>query len=59
MQREQPQFYANLAGHLSAEDQGMVQAIMAKADEIEAQQQAQLMAQQQQGQMAGDAAPAN
>lgn len=58
MQQEQPQFYANLAGHLSAEDQGMVQAIMTKADEIAAQQ-AQLLVQQQQGQVPPNAAPAN
>ncbi|PHH84274.1 hypothetical protein CDD83_2217 [Cordyceps sp. RAO-2017] len=59
MQQEQPQFYANLAGHLSAEDQGMIQSIMTKADEIAAQQaqQAQLLAQQ--GQLPPNSAPAS
>ncbi|KAF4512653.1 hypothetical protein G6O67_000006 [Ophiocordyceps sinensis] len=56
MQQEQPQFYANLAGHLSAEDQSMVHVIMTKADEIAAQN-AQLLAQQQ-VQMPPNAAPA-
>ncbi|PFH56452.1 hypothetical protein XA68_16482 [Ophiocordyceps unilateralis] len=59
MQQEQPQFYASLAGHLSAEDQSMIQTIMNKADEI-AEQQAQAQAQQlaqQQGQTAPNALP--
>ncbi|PHH61237.1 hypothetical protein CDD81_671 [Ophiocordyceps australis] len=47
LQQEQPQYYANLATHLSAEDQSMLQGIMMKADEL-AVQQAQLLAQQQQ-----------
>jgi hemerythrin superfamily protein len=52
MQQEQPQFYASLANHLSAEEQGVIQNTMTKADEIAAQQaqqaqQAQLLAQQQ------------
>jgi hypothetical protein len=51
MQQEQPQFYASLAGHLSADEQGVIQNIMVKADEIAAQTeqaaQAQLHAQQQ------------
>jgi hypothetical protein len=46
MQHEQPQFYATLAGHLSAEDQNMIQAALVKADEEEARQQ-QLLLQQQ------------
>lgn len=46
MQQEQPQFYATLAGHLTAEDQSVIQTVMVKADEI-ATQQAQLLAQQQ------------
>lgn len=52
MQQEQPQFYASLANHLSAEEQTIIQSIMTKADEIAAQQQAQqaqMLAQQQQG----------
>lgn len=55
MQQEQPQFYATLAGHLTAEDQGVIQTVMVKADEI-ATQQAQLLAQQQ-AVMAGNVAP--
>ncbi|RDA94706.1 hypothetical protein CP533_6716 [Ophiocordyceps camponoti-saundersi (nom. inval.)] len=48
MQQEQPQFYSSLVGHLSAEDQSMIQTVMNKADEIAAQQaQEQLLAQQQ------------
>ncbi|KJZ79342.1 hypothetical protein HIM_01493 [Hirsutella minnesotensis 3608] len=62
MQQDQPQFYATLAEHLSAEDHGMIHTIMTKADEICAQQaqQAQLLAQQQQqgqGQLPPNAAP--
>lgn len=41
MQQEQPQFYSNLAGHLSAEEQNVLQSIVAKADAIAAQQAAQ------------------
>lgn len=49
MQQEQPQFYATLAGTLSAADQGTIQTVIVKADEIAAQQaqQAQILAQQQ------------
>ncbi|KAK2592929.1 Nonsense-mediated mRNA decay protein 5 [Conoideocrella luteorostrata] len=47
MQLEQPQFYTSLAGHLSAEEQNMLQNIMVKADEVAAQQQEQILAQQQ------------
>lgn len=43
MQQEQPQFYASLAGHLSAEEQNVIQAVMVKADEVA---NAQLLAQQ-------------
>jgi importin-7 len=39
MQQEQPQFYTNLAGHLSAEDQSMIQGIMVKAEEEEVKAQ--------------------
>lgn len=46
MQQEQPQFYATLAGHLSADDQGVIQNVMVKADEVAAQQAAHLAAQQ-------------
>lgn len=46
MQQEQPQFYATLAGHLSADDQTVIQTVMVKADEVAAQQ-AQALAQQQ------------
>lgn len=52
MQQEQPQFYAQLAGHLSADDQGVIQNVMVKADEIAAQQ-AQILAQQQAGAVNG------
>ncbi|KAL3955144.1 hypothetical protein ACCO45_010707 [Purpureocillium lilacinum] len=57
MQQEQPQYYASLAGHLSAEEQNMIQTVMAKADEVAAEQarQEQLLAQQ--GQMAAGAPP--
>ena len=63
MQQEQPQFYGNLAGHLSAEEQNMIQTILVKADEVAAQQaqqaqQEQLVAQQQaQAQAAGGVPP--
>ncbi|KFA65662.1 hypothetical protein S40285_06016 [Stachybotrys chlorohalonatus IBT 40285] len=45
MQQEQPQFYASLAGHLSSDEQGVIQNVMVKADEIQAQQ-AQALAEQ-------------
>ncbi|KAG6118182.1 hypothetical protein E4U13_000457 [Claviceps humidiphila] len=51
MQQERPQFYANLASHLSVEEQNMLQSIMVKADEVAAHQaqqaQQELMALQQ------------
>jgi hypothetical protein len=49
MQQEQPQFYASLAGHLSSDEQGVIQSVMVKADEIQVQQaqQAEQMAQLQ------------
>lgn len=43
MQNDQPQFYANLASHLSAEEQGLIQDILVRAEEVA---QAQLQAQQ-------------
>jgi hypothetical protein len=43
MQQDQPQFYANLASHLSAEEQGLIQDILVRAEEVA---QAQLQAQQ-------------
>jgi hypothetical protein len=43
MQQDQPQFYANLASHLSAEEQGLIQDIIVKAEEVA---QAQIQAQQ-------------
>lgn len=51
MQQEQPQYYTTLAGTLSADDQGTIQNVMVKADEIANQQalQAQMLAQQQGG----------
>jgi hypothetical protein len=57
MQAEQPQFYGGLAGHLTADDQNVIQNVMVKAEEIAAQQaqqaqQAQLLAQQQAAAMA-------
>jgi importin-7 len=55
LQQEQPQFYATLAGHLSAEDQTVIQGVMVKAEEI-AQQQLTL-AQQTAGATAGAVAP--
>jgi hypothetical protein len=48
MQQEQPQFYASLAGHLTGDEQAVIQNIFVKADEIAQQaQQAELLAQQQ------------
>jgi hypothetical protein len=48
MQQEQPQYYATLAGHLSADDQAVIQNVMVKAEEVaQAAQQAALLAQQQ------------
>lgn len=44
MESEQPQFYASLISHLSAEEQGTLQSVMSRAAEI---RQAQLLAQQQ------------
>lgn len=44
MEEQQPQFYASLASHLSAEDQNALQSIMTKASE---NAQAQIVAQQQ------------
>ncbi|KAJ6784534.1 hypothetical protein PWT90_06070 [Aphanocladium album] len=38
MQQEQPQFYSSLAGHLSPEEQNVLQSIVAKAEAIAAQQ---------------------
>lgn len=53
LQQEQPQFYASLAGHLSAEEQTMIQTIMVKADEVASQQvQQEQNIPQQQGQVA-------
>ncbi|KAL6871383.1 armadillo-type protein [Trichoderma novae-zelandiae] len=43
MQQDQPQFYSNLAGHLSAEEQALIQDIIVKAEEVA---QAQIQAQQ-------------
>ncbi|KAG5916913.1 hypothetical protein E4U53_004255 [Claviceps sorghi] len=61
MQQEQPQFYASLAGHLSAEEQNMLQSIMVKADEVAAHQahkaQQELLAQQQAQAVAGGIPP--
>lgn len=37
MQHEQPTFYANLAQHLSAEEQSILQNIVVRADEVAAQ----------------------
>lgn len=37
MQQEQPQFYSNLLGHLSAEDQSTLQGVMSQADLVAAQ----------------------
>jgi hypothetical protein len=41
MQQEQPQFYASLASHLSADEQNVIQAVFNQADEqmVLAQQQ--------------------
>jgi importin-7 len=57
MQQEQPQFYASLASHLTAEEQNTIQATFAQAQAIAAQQQQQIMQQQQQQGSAGGAAP--
>jgi importin-7 len=64
MQQEQPQFYSSLAGHLTADDQNVIQSVMVKADEIAAQQvqqaqQAQLLAQQQAAAMAANLSAPN
>jgi hypothetical protein len=47
MQQEQPQFYASLASHLTAEEQNTIQATFAQAQAIAVQQQQQLLQQQQ------------
>lgn len=52
MQQEQPQFYGTLTGQLSAEQQGILQTVMVRADEIAIEQaraaeQANIAAQQQ------------
>lgn len=39
MQQEQPDFYSNLMGHLSAEDQNTLQHVMSQADLIVVKQQ--------------------
>jgi hypothetical protein len=64
MQQEQPQFYSSLAGHLTADDQNVIQSVMVKADEIAVQQaqqaqQAQILAQQQAAAMAANLGAAN
>ncbi|ODA78543.1 hypothetical protein RJ55_05924 [Drechmeria coniospora] len=38
MEQEQPQFYTELAGHLSNEEQEVIHAVILKADEVAAQQ---------------------
>lgn len=53
MQQEQPQFYSSLTSQLSAENQGVIQSVMVRADQIameqlQAEQQNMLAAQQQQ-----------
>ncbi|KAG6092713.1 hypothetical protein E4U14_000552, partial [Claviceps sp. LM454 group G7] len=47
MQQERPQFYANLASHLSVEEQNMLQSIIVKADEVAAHQAQQALQQAQ------------
>lgn len=59
MQQEQPQFYNNLAGHLSAEEQNVLQTIMAKADEMLADYESQLRLLQEQNARAATGAPAS
>lgn len=51
MEEQQPQFYASLASHLTAEDQAALQGVMTKASE---NAQAQLVAQQQVAATAGN-----
>lgn len=53
MQQEQPQFYGSLTTQLSPDQQGVLQSVMVRADEIAVEQmraaeQAALLAQQQQ-----------
>lgn len=57
MQQEQPQFYASLASHLSAEEQTIIQAVFnqAEAQLVMAQQQQQQAAAAQQGAAPGGA----
>lgn len=56
MQQEQPQFYGSLTGHLSPDQQNVLQSVMVRADEIAveqmraAEQQAALAQQQSQQQ---------
>jgi importin-7 len=55
MQQEQPQFYASLASHLTAEEQNTIQATFAQAQAIAAQQQQQILQAQQQAVAQGSA----
>ena len=49
MEQEQPQFYASLASHLSAEEKSIVQSVFAQAEaQIVMAQQLQQQQQQQQ-----------
>jgi len=50
MERDQPQFYASLASHLSVEEQGVIQSVFAQAQAqlVMAQQQLQQQPAQQQ-----------
>jgi importin-7 len=55
MQQDQPQFYASLASHLSAEEQSIIQSVFAQAEaqivmaqQLQQQQQQQQQPQQQQ-----------
>jgi len=49
MEQDQPQFYASLASHLSAEEQGIIQSVFAQAEaQIVLAQQLQQQPQQQQ-----------
>lgn len=53
MQQENPQFYQSLAGHLSADEQAIVQHAVSQAETVAAQHAAQA------GQQGSPGVPAN
>ncbi len=58
MQQEQPQFYATLTSHLSAEDQLSLQNVMAAAESVAQSQAAQMALAQHEAAAAAAAAAA-